>query len=110
LKRTLNLLFLRSEPDRNKHLIKLLLIAVSFTIIPLTGCGYYDTGKEILVDKPLDSSQRKQKLLDARERVVKSRREYDNCLKKNSGDESKCENYKNSYNQDVETYGSLQTQ
>lgn len=91
-------------------MIKLLLIAASLEIIPLMGCGFYDTGKEILVDKPLDSSQRRQKLLDARESVEKSRRDYENCLKKNSGDESKCENYKNTYNEDVETYGSLQTQ
>lgn len=91
-------------------MIKLLLLAASFTIIPLAGCGFYDTGREILVDKPLDSSQRRQKLLDARERVEKSRRDYENCLKKNSGDESKCENYKNAYNEDVETYGSLQSQ
>jgi hypothetical protein len=91
-------------------LVKLLLIVASFTITPLVGCGFYDTGKEILVDKPLASSQRTQKLLDARERVKESRRDYENCLKKNSGDESKCENYKNTYNQDVETYSSLQSQ
>jgi hypothetical protein len=91
-------------------LIKLILILASITIIPAVGCGYYDTGKEILVDKPMDSSQRRQKLLDARERVEKSRRDYENCLKKNPEDESRCENYKTSYEKDVETYSSLQSQ
>ncbi|HEX9665150.1 MAG TPA: hypothetical protein VGA95_01165 [Thermodesulfobacteriota bacterium] len=91
-------------------MIKLILIVVSITITPLAGCGYYDTGKEILVDKPMDSSKRRQKLLDAREMVEKSRRNYENCLKKNPEDESRCENYKKSYEKDVETYSSLQSQ
>lgn len=91
-------------------MIRLILILISIIIIPLTGCGYYDTGKEMLVDKPLDSSQRKQKLLDARESVEKSRRDYENCLKKNPEDESRCENFKTTYEQNVETYSSLQSQ
>ncbi|MGC1135801.1 MAG: hypothetical protein WA941_23455 [Nitrososphaeraceae archaeon] len=91
-------------------MIRLLLIVISIIIIPLAGCGYYDTGKEMLVDKPLDSSQRSQKLLDARESVEKSRRDYENCLKKNPEDDSRCENYKKSYEENVETYSSLQSQ
>lgn len=89
---------------------KIILFAASIAIIPLGGCGYYETGKEILVDKPLSSSQRRQKLLDARERVEKSRHDYDTCLEKNPEDESKCENYKRIYNEDVETYSALQSE
>ena len=91
-------------------MIRLVLIAISIIIIPLAGCGYYDTGKEMLVDKPLDSSQRRQKLLDAREKVEKSRRDYENCLKKNPQNEPTCESYKTTYEQNVETYSSLQSQ
>ncbi len=91
-------------------MIRRILIVISIIIIPLAACGYYDTGKEMLVDKPMDSSKRRQKLLDAREGVEKSRRDYENCLKKNPADESTCENYKTTYEQNVETYSSLQSQ
>ena len=91
-------------------MIRLVLIAISIIIIPLAGCGYYDTGKEMLVDKPLDSSQRRQKLLDAREKVEKSRRDYENCLRKNPNDVSICDNYKKVYDEDVETYSRLQSE
>ncbi len=64
----------------------------------------------MLVDKPLDSSQRRQKLLDVRQEVEKSRKDYENCLKKNPDDQSSCENYKRSYEENVETYSSLQSQ
>ncbi len=87
------------------------LIVASFLIIfPIAGCGYFDTGKEILVDKPLDSSQRRQKLLEARQGVEKSRKDYENCLKKNPEDQSVCENYKRSYEENVEAYSSLQSE
>jgi hypothetical protein len=91
-------------------MIRRILVLISIIIIPLAGCGYYDTGKEMLVDKPLDSSKRKQELLNAREGVEKSRRDYENCLKKNPVDESTCESYKTTYEQNVETYSSLQSQ
>lgn len=91
-------------------MIRLILILASMFIIALEGCGYYDTGKELLVDKPLDSSRRRQELLDAREGVTKSRRDYENCVKKNPEDESRCENYKTTYEQNVEKYSSLQSE
>jgi len=91
-------------------LIKLILITLFITLIPVAGCGFYDSGKEILVDKPLDSSKKRQKLLDTRERVERTKRDYENCLKKNPADESVCENYKRSYEKEVETYSSLQSQ
>jgi hypothetical protein len=91
-------------------MIRQILIVISIIIIPVAGCGYYDSGKEMLVDKPLDSSRRQQELLDARAGVEKSRRDYENCLNKNSEDESKCENFKTTYEQNVENYSSLQSQ
>jgi len=87
----------------------LLFVSIVFFIL-LSSCGAYDTGREILVDKPFQSARSKQDLLDARERVEKSRRVYENCLEKNPEDPSKCESYKKSYEKEMEDYGSLQSE
>ena len=87
----------------------LLIFSVAFLML-FSSCGAYDIGKEILVDKPFDSARSRQDLLDAREKVKKSRREYENCLEKNREDPSKCESYKKSYEKAVEDYSSLQSE
>ena len=88
---------------------KLKLISL-LTLISSIGCGIYDTGKEILVDKPLQSSQNQQALIEAREKVESSRRDYENCLKQNSNEPAKCDNDKQTYDKAVEGYSSLQSQ
>ena len=85
----------------------------AFSLITLfmsLGCGVYDTGKEALVNKPLQSSQNQQSLLEARGRVESSRRDYENCIERNSNEPAKCDNYKQAYDKAVEDYSSLQTQ
>ncbi|MGH7901702.1 MAG: hypothetical protein ACRENZ_08180 [Thermodesulfobacteriota bacterium] len=80
------------------------------TLFMSLGCGIYDTGKEILVDKPLQSSQNQQSLLEARGRVESSRRDYEDCLEQNSNEPAKCDSHKQTYEKAVEDYSSLQTQ
>ena len=72
------------------------------------GCSAYDAGNEILVENPLGSARTTQDLLDAREKVEKSRREYENCLEKNPDATSKCEARRRSYEKNVEEYSTLQ--
>lgn len=79
------------------------------SILPLFGCSTIKTGKDIAVDNPIAESRKKQSLSEARQEVEKSRRILDNCLDRNSGDESRCQSEKAKYDQDVEAYVSLQT-
>jgi hypothetical protein len=74
------------------------------------GCSAYDAGNEILVENPLESARTTQDLLDARENVEKSLREYENCLKKNPDDTSKCEARRKSYQKNGEEYNTLQSE
>jgi len=78
-------------------------------ILPLFACSSIKTGKNIAIDSPLKKSRNNQSLSEARQEVEKSRRELDNCLASYSGDESKCRREKESYDEDVEEYVSLQT-
>ena len=78
-------------------------------ILPLFACSSIKTGKNIAIDSPLKKSRNNQSLSEARREVEKSRRELDNCLASYSGDESKCRREKESYDEDVEEYVSLQT-
>jgi len=78
-------------------------------ILSIFGCGTYKTGKNIAIDNPLDKSRKHQSLSEARQEVEKSRRALDKCLENAAGDESRCQNQKDTYDADVEEYVSLQT-
>ncbi len=89
--------------------MRLLYITLTvISILPLFGCSTVKTGKDIAIDNPIAESRKKQSLSEARQEVEKSRRILDNCLEKNSGDESKCQTEKANYDKDVEAYVSLQ--
>lgn len=91
-------------------MIRLILIALTvISILPIFGCSTIKTGKDIAIDNPIAESRKKQSLSEARQEVEKSRVALDNCLKKNSGDESRCQSEKTKYDKDVEAYVSLQT-
>ena len=81
----------------------------AFLILPVLGCSTIKTGKDIAIDNPIDTSRNKKSLNEARQEVEKSRRMLDQCLENNSGDESRCQSQKASYDKDVEDYVSLQT-
>ena len=85
------------------------ILATLILILPLFACSSIKTGKNIAIDSPLKKSRKNQSLSEARQEVEKSRRELDNCLERYSGDESKCQREKESYDEDVEGYVSLQT-
>lgn len=87
-----------------RHWILLTLILV----IPLFACSTAKTGKKYAIDSPLKSSRSQKSLSDARQDVEKSRRELDHCLERYSGDETKCQREKETYDEDVETYADLQ--
>lgn len=92
-------------------MIRLLSITfiTAFLVFPVLGCSTFKTGKDIAIDNPIDESRKKKSLSEARQEVEKSRRILDQCLENNSGDESRCQGQKASYDKDVEDYVSLQT-
>ncbi len=85
-------------------LSKLILLALFI----VCGCSYAKSGKEIGIDSPLKESRTKQSLSKARQDVEESRRDYDKCMSRYSQDETKCQTEKKRYDEDVETYTSLQ--
>ena len=84
-------------------------LAILLIIIPLAGCSSIKTGKNIAIDSPLKESRTKQSMSEARQDVEKTRRDLDDCLANNSGDESKCVSEKGKYDEAVEEYVSYQT-
>lgn len=78
-------------------------------ILPVLGCSTIKTGKNMAIDNPLQESRTKKSMSEARRDVKESRRLLDNCLAKNSGDESRCTAQKENYDRDVEVYVSIQT-
>lgn len=91
-------------------MIRLLLItAILITLLPVTGCNTFKTGKDIAIDNPLAESKKNQSLSEARKEVEQSRRLLDECIQANGGDETKCATQKANYDKDVEEYVSLQT-
>lgn len=91
-------------------MIRLLLIVLTvILILPVIGCNAFKTGKDIAIDNPMSESKKKQSLNDARQEVEKSRYLLDQCLKTNSGDQTRCQSQKDAYDKDVADYVSLQT-
>ncbi len=88
----------------HRHLI----LAILVIVLPLFACSTVKTGKDYAIDSPLKNSRNHKSLSEARQEVEKSRRELDDCLESYSGDESKCRNQKEAYDQDVEEYATLQ--
>lgn len=84
------------------------ILATLILILPLFACSTVKTGKDYAIDSPLKNSRNNKSLSEARQDVEKSRRELDNCLENYSGDETKCQREKESYDQDVENYADLQ--
>ena len=84
------------------------ILAILILILPLFACSTAKTGKKYAIDSPIKSSRNQKSLSDARQDVERSRRELDQCLDRYSGDETKCQREKESYDQDVETYANLQ--
>ena len=91
-------------------MIRLLLIVLTvILILPVIGCNTLKTGKDIAIDNPMSESKQKQSLNDARQEVEKSRYLLDQCLQANSGDQTRCQSQKDTYDRDVADYVSLQT-
>lgn len=88
----------------HRHSILVILII----ILPLFACSTVKTGKDYAIGSPLKNSRNNKSLSEARQEVEKSRRELDDCLESYSGDESKCRSQKETYDQDVEEYATLQ--
>lgn len=84
------------------------ILATLILILPLFACSTVKTGKDYAIDSPLKNSRNNKSLSEARQDVEKSRRELDSCLENYSGDETKCQREKESYDQDVENYADLQ--
>jgi hypothetical protein len=92
-------------------LIRLVLIALTvLLILPAVGCNTIKTGKDIAIDNPMSESKKMQSLSDARQEVERSRYRLDQCMKANSGDETRCQSQKAAYDKSVQDYASLQTE
>ena len=95
----------------------LLILATLLIAYPVVGCStisrtgkeFIESGKDVGIENPIGVSRKKLSLNEARQAVQKSRRELDNCLTDNSGDESRCQREKDKYAADVEEYATLQT-
>lgn len=94
-----------------KVIRRFLLISLTVvSILPVVCCSTLKTGKDIAIDNPMNESKTKQSLNDARQQVEKSRYALDRCLNANSGDQTRCQTEKATYDQDVQNYVSLQSQ
>jgi hypothetical protein len=89
---------------------RLLLISLTVvSILPAVCCSTLKEGKDIAIDNPMSESKTKQSLNDARQQVERSRYALDRCLDANSGDQTRCQSQKDTYDKDVADYVSLQT-
>ncbi|NIP30321.1 MAG: hypothetical protein GTO02_09590 [Candidatus Dadabacteria bacterium] len=90
-------------------------IAVLFLIF-FINCGYYEKSKdyvkesEIIKTNPIKESSKKDSLTRARNNVKESKKEYQDCLKRNSNEETACESYREKYESDTEEYIKIQQQ
>ena len=85
-----------------KKLIPLILICL------VLGCSYGKEASKGVGGEISDSFKKaddKEALLEARERVIRSKSKYNSCLKKSP---SGCEREKNEYDENVEQYVELQ--
>ena len=86
------------------------------TVLMFSGCSTVDKGKEFVKENnpvkenPLKKANKKEALTEARANVKKSKREYQNCLDRNSGDELSCEREKEVYEHDTDIYIEIQRQ
>lgn len=98
-------------------MIRLVLLMLTvILILPVVGCDTIKTGKDIATDafdavgNPITETKKKQSLYDTRQEVEKTRYQLDQCVKANSGDQTKCESQKAAYDKSVQDYVSLQTE
>ncbi len=96
-----------------RTLILIVLLFMPILMISGLGCAKTkETGKELYnqVDDvvSISESKKKQSLLEARENVKLSKRKLDKCLKRASGDESRCTKEREKYDRDTEIYISIQ--
>lgn len=85
-------------------------------VILMMGCGYVDKSKEagkdlaedLKIGNPIEEANRKESLTETREDVERSKHEYQQCLKRNSGDESACTKLKAEYEENTERYMEIQ--
>jgi hypothetical protein len=91
--------------------IRLLFIVLTILLIlSAVSCSTIKTGKDIAIDNPMSESKKSQSLSDTRQEVEKSRYELDQCVKANSGDQTRCQSQKVAYDKSVQDYISLQTE
>lgn len=86
-------------------------ILCMLSIIFMLGCGFTkDTSKGLgdEIGSSFKKADEKEELLDTREKVRRSKAEYNDCLDNNPSRESSCESLKNEYEQNVEEYVELQ--
>ncbi|MFI5323869.1 MAG: hypothetical protein ACHQ6U_10130 [Thermodesulfobacteriota bacterium] len=95
-------------------MIRLVLLMLTvILILPVVGCDTIKTGKDIATDavgNPITETKKKHSLYDTRQEVEKTRYQLDQCVKANSGDQTKCESQKAAYDKSVQDYVSLQTE
>jgi len=96
-----------------RTLILIVLLFMPILMISGLGCAKTkETGKELYdqVDDvvSISESKKKQSLLEARENVKLSKRKLDECLKRASGDESRCTKEREKYDRDTDIYISIQ--
>ena len=85
-------------------------ILLSLLLLTFAGCGFTKDKSKSFGDEVSSSFKKadeKEDLLEAREKVVRSRDKYRDCVDDNPS-ESSCENLKLEYEQNVERYTELQ--
>ena len=83
-----------------------ILLILMITIICF-GCS---KSKEILIDNPLSEANEKEDLIEARERVERTKHEYKKCVNEYSADDSRCIELESQYQLSVEKYVEIQKQ
>lgn len=92
-----------------------LLIVLVFSVLVLS-CGAVQKSKEFVKDNnpikenPLKEASKKQALSDAREDVVRSKKEYQKCMEKNDQDVYKCLPEREKYDRATDNYIEVQQQ
>ena len=85
-------------------------ILLSLLLVAFVGCGFTKDKSKTLggeVSSSFKKADEKEELLEAREKVVRSKAKYRDCIDDNPN-ESSCESLKLEYEQNVERYTELQ--
>lgn len=91
------------------------LFAAILVSVFCVNCGMYEKSKDYVKDTeilegvdPIKESSKNKSLAEARNDVRKSKKEYNDCLERNSNNEAACETQKARYDHDTEKYMAIQ--